>query len=144
MAGRHPFQGRVLRQKRLVKDDVLVLPPQLAESRLQSLADSPERTRHTTNLVKVGTFFDFFGLDSGEGRSLDKEFFNHFGDKPPLLRFNGLSYNGRQVQLAPGQPFQGRVRDALEPALIDFLNDALLDDVFGLVSHVHLADHLFQ
>ena len=111
MAGRDPFRGRVRQEKPLVEDDLLVLAAELAEARLQPLADRPEGARDPADAVDMLTFgLVSLGWTPASGRGLHEEVLDHLGHQPALLGLGRLADDGREVQLPLGQPFQRRVR----------------------------------
>src|SRR3990172_234138 len=85
-----------------------------------------------------------FGVDTGEGGSLNKEVLDDFRDEAPLLGLRRLAYNGREVQLPLSQTFKGGIGDLSETLSIYIFNDSVLDDFFGKVMAIHLPQHPFQ
>ena len=144
MARRHPLDGRIVGEKLFVEDHLLVFAPEAAEAWLQAFAGRPQRARHPADPVNMAAFGDLLRLDPRQRAGLEEEVLDDLGHQPPLLGLGRLADNGRQVQLAAGQPFEGGIGDAPEALGIHFFHDAVQDHLLGQVAGVHVAQHALQ
>ena len=127
MTGRHPFEGRVRREERLVECDLGIVDPQPSEPGLQPLANRDQGARNLADAVNVPPLGRRLGVNAGDRCRLDEEVLDHLGDQAPLAGLHRLADDGREVELLLRQPFQGRFGDRPEPCGVHVADDAGLD-----------------
>jgi len=82
---RYPFERRVVAKQALVEDHALVLASELAETRLEPLADRAQRLRHLADAVDVLLASNEGGMDAGDRPGRGEEVLHDFGNETPLL-----------------------------------------------------------
>jgi hypothetical protein len=73
MAGRNPFESRILGEQLFIEHNFLVLAPQFSESAFESLPNGLERARNFADPVNVAVLCYRAGIDTCNRRSRSEE-----------------------------------------------------------------------
>src|SRR5271155_5690533 len=99
MAGRNPFQSRILGEQLFIEHNFLVLTPQLSKSAFKPLTNRLESARNFANSIYVAILCYRSGIDACNWCSRSKEIFNYLWYETAFTGFRRLPDNRTEVQL---------------------------------------------
>src|SRR5258708_5668788 len=127
MAGRNPFQSRILGKQLFIEHNFLVLTPQLSESTFEPFPNGLEGARNFADPVDVAVLCHRSRINSRYRRSRCKEILDYLWYEPPLPSLCRFADNRPEVQLPFRQTLQRRVGDLTESVSVHVTNDPCFD-----------------